>query len=249
MGKSFPRMLHAEAVSAHPLRAPVWPLPICCCLALPGEEGTGVDPPPPPRHHRLLLMCQQTWESSGCAPDSHPHLPGVWGPTQREITFIRKRRNYKYEPKQGNEASVGLNRKSKLCPLLWASTHSGLSTYLSILAATESTSCLLNNQTFPSRIRRNPGILMLSLVCLINVTVQFWLGKKPKNKQPKNWTQQDGTVSQIPLKHNFSLKPPQAVSHTGGRATGTAEGSKARVGHLRLEVKVSLHFRTSLRSD
>lgn len=82
-----------------------------------------------------------------CTRQPYP-LPRVWGPTQREITFIRKRRNYKYEPKQGNEASVGLNRKSRLRPLLWESALSGLSTYLSPLAGTESTSCLLTSRLF-----------------------------------------------------------------------------------------------------
>lgn len=39
LGKTVPKdPTHAEVVSAHPLRAPTWPLPICCCLALPGEE-------------------------------------------------------------------------------------------------------------------------------------------------------------------------------------------------------------------
>lgn len=107
------------------------------CLAfthmlLPGtSRRRGGAPPSLPRHHRLLLMCQQTWESSGYPPDRHPHLKRISGPTQRGIRFVRKSRNYKHEPKQENEASVGLNRNSKLRPLLWASAHSGLPIFIS----------------------------------------------------------------------------------------------------------------------
>lgn len=127
-------------------------------LLLPGtSRRRGVVPPTLPRHHRLLLMCQQTWESSGCPPDRHPHLLRICGPTRGGITCIRERRNYKYEPKQENEA-----RNSKPCSLLWASAHSSLPNYLSTLAATESTSCLLSIQTFPAE---SEGIQVFS----------FWL--------------------------------------------------------------------------
>lgn len=164
-GKPFPRMLRAEVVSAHPLGAPTWPSPICCCLALPGEEKTF-----PHRFPDITGCCScasRHGELWVCSTQPSPPAEELW--IYRGIRFIRKRRNYKYEPKQEHEASVGLNRNSKPCPLLWASVHSVLPSYLSALAAMESASCLLSIQTF---LAEPEGILMLALVCINNTTVQ-----------------------------------------------------------------------------
>lgn len=96
-------------------------------------------------------ITSQTQESSGYPPDGHPCLPGIYGPSQRGIRFIKKSKDCKLEPKQENEANAGLARNVKPCPLLWASAHSCLSTYLSTLAITESTSTLLTTQPFPAK--------------------------------------------------------------------------------------------------
>lgn len=161
-------------------------------MLLPGtSRRRGVVPPSLPRHHRLLLMCQQTWESSGYPADSHSHLPRICGPTQRGIRFIGKSRNYKYEPKQENEARVCLKRNSKPCPLLWARAHSGLSPCLSTLATMESTSHLLSTQPFPAEIEGTQVFscwLWCASLMPVLPTVQSHWEKNNKNKQPKNWT-------------------------------------------------------------
>lgn len=55
-GKLFLRILHAEVVSVHPLKAPM-----AFTHLLPGASRRRVAAPPSlPRHHTLLLMCQQT---------------------------------------------------------------------------------------------------------------------------------------------------------------------------------------------
>lgn len=69
-------------------------------------------------------------------------------------------------------------------------------------------------------------------------------------KNPKT-SHQDGKVPKKTLGCNFPLKPPSyAVLHTRERkATHRAKVSKAQVGHLRLEVSVSVNVRTCLKSD
>lgn len=146
-GKLFLRILRADIVSVHPLKAPM-----AFTHLLPGASRRRVAAPPSlPRHHTLLLMCQQTQESSGYPLDGHPCLPGIYGPSQRGIRFIKRSKDCKREPKQENEANVGLARNIKLCPLLRASAHSCLSTYLSTLAITESASTLPSTQPFPAK--------------------------------------------------------------------------------------------------
>lgn len=177
---------------------------------LPGaSRRKGIVPQSLPRHHPLLLVWQQTRES----------LPGICGPYQRGIRFIRKSKDCKHEAKQENEASVGLARNAKLCPLLRGSTHS-----FSPLAVTDSTFPLLNTQPLPpKRMLLNwRGLKILPewlQLCLINASPssfpQSSLTKKRKTPHQKIATRM--SISKKASRCNFPLKSPFVCSLTHKR--------------------------------